>query len=46
MDQETMEALVQDMPMGEDSGMAVITNVQGMNGAAALFYPDQMDNIA
>ena len=46
MDQETMDALIQDMPMVEDSVMTVITNVQGINGAAALFYPDQMDKIA
>ena len=26
--------------------MTVITNVQGINGAAAIFYPDQMDKIA
>ena len=30
----------------EDSIMTVITNVQGINGAAAIFYPDQMDKIA
>ena len=46
MDQETMDALIQDMPMVEDSVMTVITNVQGINGAAAIFYPDQMDKIA
>ena len=46
MDQETMDALIQDMPMVEDSIMTVITNVQGINGAAAIFYPDQMDKIA
>ena len=32
--------------MVEDSIMTVITNVQGINGAAAIFYPDQMDKIA
>lgn len=46
MDQETMDAMIQDMPMVEDSVMTVITNVQGINGAAAIFYPDQMDKIA
>ena len=41
-----MDAMMQDMPMVEDSIMTVITNVQGINGAAAIFYPDQMDKIA
>ena len=34
------------MPQAEDSQLMILTNEQGVQGAAALFYPEQMEAIA
>ena len=46
MDEETMEAMLADLPAAEDVPMTVVSNERGLNGAASLFYPDQMDKVA
>lgn len=46
MDEETMEAMLADLPAAEDMPMTVVSNERGLNGAASLFYPDQMDKVA
>lgn len=46
MDEETMKAMLMDMPAMDDSPMTVVTNENSANGAAVLFYPGQMDKIA
>ena len=46
MDEETMEAMLEDMAMVDDTPMTVVSNDRGVNGASALFYPGQLDVIA
>jgi hypothetical protein len=46
MSQEEMDAILQDVPMIDESPMTVVTNDRTVNGAAVIFYPDQMDRIA
>ena len=44
--QRMMGVEAEMMPPMEEPQLMVLTNMQGMHGAATLFYPDQLDQIA
>lgn len=46
LSEEEINNMLAEMPMMDDSPMTVVTNDRSVNGAAVIFYPDQMDEIA
>lgn len=47
LDDEEVERMIQSIEDAEQSSqMIVVTNRQGINGAAVMFYPDEMDRLS